>query len=150
MAEVVSIGPREPEEIDSFRSSAAELAALLRKGGNLSLDSGSRRADQASVAIPESLAGSLADLIELVAADRPVTLLPPGARLTEEEAAALLNVEPIHLRGLLESKAIAFEESGGQRFIRVEELLAFKEASDARRRQALDELAREGQRLGLE
>ena len=64
--------------------------------------------------------------------------MPVEEMLTTQRAADLLDVSRPHMVSLLDGGAI-----------RLADLLAYREANDAKRREALAELAAEAQELGL-
>jgi len=73
---------------------------------------------------------------------------PQSAELSLEEAADILNVSPIYLSGLLDSKAIPSSGAGRLRRVPLIDLIAYKRKRDAERRAALDELTAMSQEFG--
>ena len=71
-----------------------------------------------------------------------------GARKTWR-APDLLNVSRPYLIGLLEERKIPFRLVGQHRRVRLDDLLSYKRKDDERRRQIADELAADGQALGM-
>ena len=69
--------------------------------------------------------------------------------LTVEQAAALLNVGTHYLSELIETGAIPSRRRNGRARIPFADLMAYKAARDAERRQGLDELTRLNQEWGL-
>jgi excisionase family DNA binding protein len=69
--------------------------------------------------------------------------------LTTQEAANLLNVSRPHLIKLLEGGELPFELVGSHRRVRIDDLLAYRERRSRRRREILEELAKENAKLGI-
>jgi excisionase family DNA binding protein len=99
--------------------------------------------------LPAGAVALLMKILEAMAAGQSVTLIPEHAELTTVQAAEILNVSRPFLIKLLESNAIPFRRVGKHRRIRMEDVMAYKENIDRERESVLDELAREGQILGL-
>ena len=70
---------------------------------------------------------------------------PEGAELTTVQAADVLNVSRPFLIKLLDQKAIPHRKVGKHRRIRMEDVMAYKDAIDREREQVLDQLTREAQ-----
>ena len=75
--------------------------------------------------------------------------MPVHMELTTQEAADLLNVSRQYLVRLLEDGAMPFTKTGTHRRIRFGDLMAYKRARDATRRQGLKRLTRLSEELGL-
>jgi excisionase family DNA binding protein len=74
---------------------------------------------------------------------------PEVTELTTQQAADILNVSRPFLIGLLDEGKLPFRLVGSHRRIEFADLMAFKDADDKRREEALDKLTAEAQRLGL-
>jgi excisionase family DNA binding protein len=69
--------------------------------------------------------------------------------LTVEQAADMLNVPQEYLLKLLEQGKIPFTKSKGETHIQLDDLMEYKEREDAERHQALIDLIRLTEELGL-
>ena len=78
-----------------------------------------------------------------------VTLTPVHAELTTQEAADLLHVSRPFLIRLLDGKQINYRKVGRHRRIRFDDLMEYKQKTDAQRSEALDELVAQSQELGM-
>ena len=78
-----------------------------------------------------------------------MTIIPDHAELTTVQAADLLNVSRPYLIKLLDDKAIPHRKVGKHRRIRVDDVMAYKDAIDREREEILDQLTREAQEQGL-
>ena len=75
-------------------------------------------------------------VLTAMAERKPISLIPPTAELTTQQAADFLNMSRPHLVELLENKQIPHRMVGVHRRIRLSDLQAFKEASCKTRREA--------------
>ena len=66
-----------------------------------------------------------------------------------KEAADLLNVSRPHLVKLLEDGKMPSRKVGAHRRVRAEDVLAYNQADEARRKAVLDELTAEAEKHGL-
>jgi excisionase family DNA binding protein len=78
-----------------------------------------------------------------------VQVLPVKAELSTQQAADLLNVSRPHLVKLLERGELPYHYVGTHRRVVLEDLLVYKEKRDRERLEALDEITRASDDLGL-
>jgi excisionase family DNA binding protein len=102
-----------------------------------------------SVTIPATAFHLLVDILSQMAQGNAVTFIPIHAELTTQEAADLLNVSRPFVIKLIESKQIPARKVGRHRRIRFEDLMKYKERTDAERLRVLDELALQAQELDM-
>ena len=101
------------------------------------------------IRLPYSILKVLMEVVHEMARGNAVRVMPIHAELTTQQAAELLNVSRPFLVSLLEQGEIKFRKVGTHRRILLEDLLVYKDRRDRERLSALDELAKEDQRLGL-
>lgn len=92
---------------------------------------------------------AVADLLGLMAQQRPVVLMPQRHELTTQQAAAFLNVSRPHVVKLTDSGALNCRKVGGHRRIAFDDLVSFQAAQRQRSREALRALGELDQELGL-
>jgi excisionase family DNA binding protein len=101
-----------------------------------------------SIAVPESIFYVLERVAQVLARGDAISVVPVGKELTTQQAADLLNVSRQYLVRLLEDEKIPYTKTGKHRRLRIEDVLAFKEARDQDRRRGLAELTRLTQEFG--
>ena len=136
------------EDVERARTSGQRLAPLARRGQPLTLrvrDAG----QEETIELPAGAVSLLQAILEDMASGRGVTIVPQNAELTTQQAADFLNVSRPFLVQLLEQKKLPFRMVGTHRRIRFEDVLRYKENTDAERRKVLDQLATEAQELKM-
>jgi excisionase family DNA binding protein len=85
---------------------------------------------------------------EVLARGDAITLIPVHQELTTQQAADLLNISRQYLVRLLEEGKIPYTRTGKHRRLRIDDVVAYKQARDRERGESLDELARLSNELG--
>ena len=101
------------------------------------------------VIIPAVAFQLLVDILSEMAQGNAVTLIPTHAELTTQEAANLLNVSRPFLVKLIDSGEIPCRKVGRHRRILLADVMSYKQQTDYKRMQVLDELAAQAQALGM-
>jgi len=88
-------------------------------------------------------------IVQHLRAGHGVTVAPLHAELTTVEAAELLNVSRPHLIKLLDGGPLPFRMVATHRRLRLVDVLAYRDGQAAEAREALNELTRQAEDLGL-
>ncbi len=102
-----------------------------------------------TITIPNSVLPSLTEILSHLAQGNSFQIVPIKQELTTTEAASILNVSRPYLVELLESGKIPFRKVGVRRRILSQDLMAYKQRMDAKRREVLAELAASAQELDM-
>jgi excisionase family DNA binding protein len=140
-----------PSEQDSLLAQEAsrKLAAHFRANEDVMIRVLEEDRETDSVMLPAAAVRLLLDILEQMARGNAVTLMPINTELTTQQAADLLNVSRPHLVALLQQGKIPYRKVGTHRRVQAEDIVAYKKEIDAKRREALDELAEQAQALDL-
>lgn len=141
--------PAFAEEIGARLPSASEKAAANRlrqiiavhADGDATLRVLGDDRQPVDVTLTPALSHLLIELLGHIGRGDAVTLVPVHQMLSTQQAADILNVSRPHLISLLEKASIPHMLVGRHRRIRAEDLFAYKQERDSRRRQALSDLA---------
>ena len=136
---------------DEEQSALSQLETVIEAAAGSEEVPGARivGASGEAVEIPASVLQILRQSVYYLAHDQAVTVVPVGKDLTTQEAADILNVSRPYLIKLLEEGAIPFTMTGSHRRVPLADLLAYKQQRDAVRGEALDELTRLSQEMGV-
>jgi excisionase family DNA binding protein len=102
------------------------------------------------VPIPARALKLITDVLDSMARQTAVSFVPHDAELTTRQAADLLAVSRPHLVDLIDRGEIPHTMVGTHRRVRAADVLAYREARDRKRREAVAELARLSQALNLD
>jgi excisionase family DNA binding protein len=99
--------------------------------------------------LPEPMYDALRQVAEALSNGMGVTVAPMNAMLTTQEAADFLGVARPTLVRMLERGDLPMERPGRHRFVRLQDLVDYQQRERARRREALEEMARQAEDLRL-
>lgn len=99
--------------------------------------------------LPQPVLEALAEFLEAAADGERVLVLRSPEDLTTEQAAAVLGVSRPTVVRLIEADKLPARMVGTHRRLSLGDVLAYREASAAKRHAALDEMTREAEELGL-
>jgi excisionase family DNA binding protein len=122
------------------------LHELLRSEGRARLVG---RGGEPAIELPDAVYELLLRILDGMQQGKAISIVPVMQDLTTQQAAALLGVSRPFFVKLLESGALSFHLIGTHRRVYLKDLLAYKEHRDRDRREALDQIAKESEDLGL-
>ncbi len=146
--------PRDPflpskEDRLNAKEASRMLAPYLRSKENLCIRIEKKGQTKELVSLPPRAVRFLIDLLSEMARGNAVALIPIHAELTTQEAATILNVSRPFVVQLIDEKKLKARKVGSHRRILFADLIAYKQAVDADRNSALDELATQAQELDM-
>lgn len=122
------------------------LHELLRREGRARLVG---RGGEPAIELPDAVYELLLRILDGMQQGKAISIVPVMQDLTTQQAATLLGVSRPFFVKLLESGALSFHLTGTHRRVYLKDLLAYKEHRDRERREALDQMAKEAENLGL-
>jgi excisionase family DNA binding protein len=138
-----------PADAKLALESSQKLAKFLgskKKEMRLRIQSGNE--PEETVAVPLAAFRLLTDILAEMAQGNPVAFIPVHSELSTQQAADLLNVSRPYLIDLLEKGLIPHRKVGTHRRVLFQDLMAYKQKTDADRLKALEELSALDQELG--
>lgn len=99
--------------------------------------------------VPPAAVRLIRALLKEMASGKVLALVADDAEITTKQAADLLHVSRPYLVGMIEKGELPARMVGRHRRLPLKDVLAFKKDNEARRRDALRELAALDQQLGL-
>lgn len=144
---------REPVTLaESERTEAAEAAkavgAVIQERDGTSMATVTLDNEQ-KITVPVPALALLADILREMGRGNAVVIVPYGAELTTQQAADLLNVSRPYVVKLIENGQLPARKVGPRRRVRFEDLMSFKHADNAHRREVARQLTAEAEEMGL-
>lgn len=102
-----------------------------------------------TINIPTSVLPQLTEILNHLAKGNNIKIVPIKEELTTSEAASILNVSRPYLVELLESGKIPFRKVGVRRRILTQDLMAYKQDIETKRKSTLTELTAQAQNLNM-
>lgn len=99
--------------------------------------------------VPVSALRLLNEILSEMSKGRAVTLLPVDAELTTTQAADILKVSRPFLIEQLEQGLLPYRKVGSHRRLKLQDVLAYKQGMERKRRALLEDLSAIDQELGL-
>jgi excisionase family DNA binding protein len=142
------VGQPTRKEAALARDASERLNQVMAKGGSeVKLVVEGRPLE--GVALPPSVVRILIEGLSEIGKGNAVRLVPQHADLTTQEAADLLNLSRPYVVRLLDEGKIPSHKVGTHRRVRLDDVLAYKQESDADRLDALKNLVAEAQELNM-
>jgi len=103
----------------------------------------------ANVNLPASAVQAIRQVINVMAHDTVIVISEVGKHLTFNQVAGLLNLPISHVSRILDNDELAVVHVDGIPLVAIDDLLAFIRARSTQREEALNELTRLSEELGL-
>lgn len=145
---------------EPVKATAGEVPAIRKLAGQIARGKGRPKligpADE-QIELPEPVYKLFKHVVDLLAGGKVVTIVQSDRLLTTQDAADLMGVSRPFLVKLLDERKedqvperrLEFQWVGNRRRIRFEELMRFKQAWDAERLEAANDLIEASETLGL-
>jgi hypothetical protein len=130
---------------NTTRTAARRALGELRKpSARLAVTS-----EDATVEVPKAALAAFAEILRNLADGVPASVIALDAELTSQQVAQVLGLSREFVLSLFEDGTIPSREIDKQPHARLEDVLAYRQRHDSGAKDALDELTREAQELGL-
>jgi excisionase family DNA binding protein len=145
----VNVHPAHRSVSDDLRPEATTLLPSAEIVASLSGIAAALAAD-APVRLPAPFAAAMRQMVGTLARGEAVVVVPLRAALSTQEAADLLGISrPTLVKLLDDGKIPSARPTGRHRRVRLADVLAYQAQQRQRRRQVLDEIARDSEEAGL-
>lgn len=137
------------QEVLLAREAACVLEGHAADGENLRLRVSAVGKEATTIDLPAAAVGPLLAILRAVGEGKRVAVHVADAEVTAQQAADLLKVSRTYLVGMIENGTLPARMVGDQQWLPLKDVLIYKLDTQAKRRAALDELAKSDQELGL-
>jgi excisionase family DNA binding protein len=137
-----------PAEIELARETCRKLAPFVQNGDDLKLQIGTGR-EREELVLPQHVAEKLLAILTEVGRGNAVQVTALQPEITTREAAELLNVSQAYVVKLIDEGALSCREVGPRQLIVLDDVIDCKKRLYGERLQALNELTRFSEELGL-
>ena len=137
-----------PAEIELAKETSRKLAPHLQKDHELRLQIKNGR-DLEELVLPRRVAKILLDMLVEVGMGNVVQLTSLQPEISTQQAADLLNVSRPYVVKLVEERAIPSRKVGPRRLLLLNDVMTFKKQMYKDRLEAMNELTRLSQEMGL-
>lgn len=105
--------------------------------------------EKTQLKIPVAALGYLNTIIEHMAKGEAISVIPSETEISTQQAAEMLNVSRPYIVKLLEEGKIPYHKVGTHRRIKLKDMQAYQRAYEKQQDEALDELAKQAQKLDM-
>jgi len=145
------IDPVVPSDQDALLARTAQLAlqGSESKDQALHVHINAAGREVTTLDLPPVVTRLLMEVLKETAAGKAVSLVTVDAEITTQEAATILNVSRPYLVGLIDKGLLPARMVGNQRRLPLRDVVDYKAANRAKRRETLRDMAALDQELGL-
>lgn len=145
------LDPVVPSAQDALLAKEAQRALAKNEmpQGTLHVQISAAGQEVTTLDLPPVVTQLLVDILKETAAGKAVSLVSVEREITTQQAATLLNVSRPYLVGLVEKGELPARMVGNQRRLPLQDVLAYKAATRAKRKAALDQIVAFDQEFGL-
>ncbi len=131
------------------REATRVLTGHPADGGSLRIQVAATGKEVTTLDLPAAATAPLLAILKAMGEGKPVAVHAADAEVTTQQAADMLNVSRPYLVGMIDNGTLPARMVGNQRRLPLKDVLAYKRDNQAKRRAALEELAKLDQELGL-
>lgn len=132
------------------KTAVERLKSVAESNVDIKITVDGKQDERIIVPLPARAVALIYDVLKAMADRTPMTLIPYDTELTTQQAADYLNVSRPYLIRKIDVGELDYRKVGSHRRVRFADLIAYEQKCRVRQREAMAELAREADRLGLE